>query len=74
MRLHSRNRKRTLDQFQEGTQSVAPSSQYTNAKKFKGDETFDESHHLLLGQRMKALCDRIPDKDIVQAQLLKKYI
>ena len=30
--------------------------------------------NVLLGTKMKQLCDRIPDRDIVQPQLLKKYI
>ena len=109
MRLHSRNRKRTFDQFnadQQMSQSYDPSasgqgsavkhirsqfgaegdsfSQRTGAPSEIGFNTYQGynnqlekdmvQEHSTLGNRMKLEVERIPDKDVINPQLLKKYI
>ena len=53
--------------------------QFSQSSKFGDNDSFMEfdagiKGQILLGAQMKQMCDRIPDRDVLNPQLLKKYI
>lgn len=90
MKLHSRNRKRKLETFLGSSQdqpyslSFKDESQSTKRLRTGRDQDDDDEIEILGGtqealysslmQKVKTQCERIPESDILQPQLLKKYI